>query len=1628
MESLTERFDKEVFQPYLELLHTQYRFHSRFAHAEAVWRDQLSAKELLNGPYLEKSQIYAPGEDISTLGLHNSVRATVQKRLGGKRLYKHQTEAIKGILNGENMIVATGTSSGKTLCYQIPILNDLVTNPTPGLRAIIIYPLNALVNDQLNEWESMLKDHKPILFARFTGQTPASHEDYLGRLEFPIRAKYSDSGLSQQEIQRRVTEDMRAIVEKEKAEIPNRLNDRESIRATPPHILITNFSMLEYLLERPVDAPIFEKANLKFLVLDEAHAYQGIQSTEIACLMRRLKDRLGIEKLTCIATSATLGDKTNPESVKKVSEFAANLFDEDFNSPPIYGTPATPAQHPQTVTPTPEQYISAFDKYEKTSSTAALHELGMDKIGITDLAGIFSHDKNILKLETDILTKPLRLADAANKLWPSNPQAQYGLQALMGLVSAAKSQSGIDHLPTRLHYFVRAQDGFYVCLHKKCPGRSEDNPAFFITRNHDNTLAGNCPLCAKAGVASKLVEVVFCRKCGYLFAALQDLGPRRAQQEETDLPAGGSVQPHFDSFSTELGWASDSFWSYFSIDDELPYPGQPELEKDDEDDSLLSNPAELDWCVSCGKKQDNGAGDNCKCDSPHIRKIKIFHRQCPHSGRPKDEQNLYKPIKTLLTTCPNCGTHNTSGLEPLRRFQESEDETGLSMAIPLSHFKVNPSTVGTTRKLLCFTDNRQKAAAFPSILEEETFTYDLGRIITGILKKSTKPLPLAELGDMLFTIAEDKTSPLHDPDFFLPVSHLPDEEIDSKKKKGIWQAEIFSYFGIPDAAKESVEDFGIAQVEYALEDKALLTCASLLSKHGVTKPESYNLIQTLLQYMRRRKAFTLPKNVDPDEQAFGRVKGKITYAEIRDGGKNVVGWIPRINKSGGFNNNVVTSFLGRALRINAAETLEATKGLWQIFTRELLVGGPEQWQLDHERMSALITKNRYKCNRCGFISAYSLRDCCPKKSCEGKLVKHDFIPNDENIVAKWIYGDQNVSFKSLRSEEHTAQIDKDLAKTIEEDFRANGINLLSSTTTFEMGINIGDLQKVLLRNAPPNSANYTQRIGRAGRGLDKNAICVTLCRRSKYDSDAWKNPSDRLMLGEVKSPTVFVNNSVVAQRHFNAVIFSQYLRDKLITEKVLGSKDLKQSLPLELFLSHETKKAVPEYWFKKYSIYLNFIEWVYQKPEAYFFKTGKTQRWLNSITTYQECLKLSLAKYAEILSEITGELEVLAAERDRLYKLGQHLADVENALKAIISSDIIAVLAKKGFLPRYAFPLDVVSLETGLTQWTKASEVELSRERGIAISEFAPSSQVVAHKKVFTSSGLYILGKNDVPDVQWFSKCPGCQQIKTGLTRDSLRGNCPICTRQIGDQFIKQFVEPKAFSVQFNKDGGEIERFRRGSLLRQRQGVTHFIDMVPDQDFTTSGNYKIALNPNGSLFRYNMGPKNEGFVLCPDCGHSWPQIDSKTDKPHKRLRAFGFQKHCEKVNLKQRISYGHRFKSYCLIVRPEHKPQSVESLAFALQRGIYDFLSIQSMDIGVSWRWLANKSNDPKPEIIFYDKAPGGAGFVKEAYGNWGKVLNLAKDTCNQCSCEKACYDCLKDYYNQSYHEKLDRKTASLDL
>ncbi|MGH3275994.1 MAG: DEAD/DEAH box helicase, partial [Streptosporangiaceae bacterium] len=278
----------------------------------AALDQEISQSPLTKGPLLESAPPYEHGATLADLVACGVLNPEFQRLASPalpmeRPLYRHQEQAIRKITAGRNVIVASGTGSGKTESFLLPILDALSAEQaagtlSPGVRALLLYPMNALANDQIKRLRQVLAPAPHIIFGRYVGDTPHTAREAAEKF---------------------------AVLNPGEPRLPNELLSRAEMRETPPHLLLTNYAMLEYLLLRPADIDLFEGAyggHWSFIVVDEAHVYDGAKAAEVAMLLRRLRDRVATGRpLRCIATSATVGD--DPGSV---TTFAQQLFDADF--------------------------------------------------------------------------------------------------------------------------------------------------------------------------------------------------------------------------------------------------------------------------------------------------------------------------------------------------------------------------------------------------------------------------------------------------------------------------------------------------------------------------------------------------------------------------------------------------------------------------------------------------------------------------------------------------------------------------------------------------------------------------------------------------------------------------------------------------------------------------------------------------------------------------------------------------------------------------------------------------------------------------------------------------------------------------------------------------------------------------------------------------------------------------------------------------------------------------------------------------------------------------------------------------------------------------------------------------
>lgn len=448
--STTEKIKADYRSYVASILTVRDREISRLA------KEEVEKTNFVKGPFLETTLPFKDGKTLKQLANEGIISNEFSKM--GKNVHYndwklriHQENALKHIIkNDRNMVVSTGTGSGKTECYLYPIFNEIMREKESGtlddgVRALLIFPMNALANDQQKKLRKLLADYPDITFGRYTGETKhAKANEKPEDAEKRLHQEY--------DIQHQGDYDTDS-----KKSILNEFMCREYMAKKPPHILLTNYAMLEYMLLRPDTAPFFDTAkakNWKFIVIDEAHTYKGAVGTEIAFLLRRLKERIQhhrSEPFRCIATSATLGSESGKASLAK---FAEQLFGEPFDETDIITTER------QRRIPDDSVRDFSYQDYKRIKEESL-------KLKESE-RGQFLYDKlvndgRLFKLYDILAEKPKNINEVANFVFSDIADNTLREQSLIDLIelaaAAKKSEYESALLPARYHLFVKSLEG-----------------------------------------------------------------------------------------------------------------------------------------------------------------------------------------------------------------------------------------------------------------------------------------------------------------------------------------------------------------------------------------------------------------------------------------------------------------------------------------------------------------------------------------------------------------------------------------------------------------------------------------------------------------------------------------------------------------------------------------------------------------------------------------------------------------------------------------------------------------------------------------------------------------------------------------------------------------------------------------------------------------------------------------------------------------------------------------------------------------------------------------------------------------------------------------------------------------
>jgi len=1421
-------------------------------------------------------------------------------------LYDHQERAVRASIDGmRNVVIATGTGSGKTEAFLIPIVNGLIREHEAGLlttnvKAILLYPMNALANDQMKRIREIFKQlPSEITFGRYIGATEYKQVD-------AERDWQTRNGLTAQ----------RPI---------NELISRDVMDETPPHLLLTNYAMLERLLLLPKSNSLFSD-DLQWIVLDEVHSYDGARGTEMAFLLRRLRQRtVGTRgRLQCFAASATLGSGVS--SAPDVANYATELFDEPFETSGVI---------------TPTHIPVEIEEGTPPLESAALTTLGQNRL--------------------------INLDDAA---WA-------GLKE--------KLRENPASLPVRYHQIVRSPAGAFICLSPQHPD-SSSAPRIILQPGR------SCVACSNIGVESRLIELAACRSCGAEYLRGRERSGRlevaSPQDETPTLLLLGTTR-------TPLDPPDITSWS----------PGEDSAEKDDSYGEAEVDHSPKSVCTGCLKISEPTAACDCGCSSL----VDVFVSKTPNGVK--------------INRCLNCGYAGT-GFGPIARAVAGVDSLSAVLASSLySAIPPDPEdrSPAGARKLLAFSDSRQDAAYFAPFLEVENQKLLRRQIIFQSLNSLGKDKAYRAPWESDVVAAELART--------LDAMGLARGNTATQKARTWLRAEL-----IPRDRKQSLE--GVGLLRCSLDSESLTRVVGVLRTHGVERPET--VIRMLVDTMRLDGAVGTQGSVDPSDPIFTPLLAEHQYILKGKTQANlpVHRWVGSERETKNRRTRLVRKALNRAG--STAHEVDVLEEIWNVLVDDEVLAGKDgrfnipldSWYYDNPQSGRHFCE---VCRRWTWLGG----TICPTPSCTGTPIAME-QPSD-------YWGDiynSNGHVQSMSVLEHTAQWTSDEAQRIQEEFIEGRVNVLSCSTTFEMGVDVGAVQAVLCRNVPPTPANYIQRAGRAGRRAGDASLAVTLARTRSHDAYYAAQP-ERLVAGTVPVPSIDIDNADLARRHLYAAALSTFLSEK--------TPDLQRGPSSGYFFEPDDQEPSFPSPSERFAAWLKEPELTSVPADDLGFTDAvklelgipTPATWVDTLTStdvnkpgpltvarqiYTDNINIVRERRAEVSAKITDPTTE-HTRRAKMNSLETVLFRTEDTLR---DQDAIGELANNGVLPKYGFPVDVIALYPLPGESVKSAgldKLNLTRDLRIALREYAPGNEVIAAGNIVRSVGLKTLAGYNLLTFE-FVTCDQCDWFSHQLIPDvGSETNLPdFCGSCGGAVEKRRFVEPRYGFI------GEVQKDVGGSRRPiSRTGTKTYLSYEADLSHIDAGG-SVELSPKlsfrGGRVARRLTLTTSPQQTCLTCGYVELESKKKAQaQGHRNYRSADPKAMCAKPTYAMKLGHAHRTELLELRLLSE-TPLCVcgdavcggawRSLAAALAVGAARLLKVSTRDID------ADITGGREPRVLIFDTAAGGAGYTKAVGSKIPELLQSALDVVQNCVCtlDGSCYQCLRNYQNQTHHEHLSRSSA----
>lgn len=1585
--------------------------------------------------------------------------------------HAHQARAFERLVGDEakSTLIATGTGSGKTECFLYPVLEHCRQQRAAGkrgIKAILIYPMNALATDQASRLAREILTRPAfagISAGLYVGDEPGEKSTTVRQLD---DGRYSV------------------------------ITERDRLREEPPDILLTNYKMLDFLLIRARDSVLWRHNTpdtLRFLVVDELHTFDGAQGTDLACLIRRLKARLRTPPgvLACVGTSATLGT----EGQERLLAFAGDVFGEIFDDHAVIGEDresvaeylANDAVEFMRM-PTAADYPRlAQGKRDASEYIAEQYGLWFEADGEVDPqdvqfqvrlgARLKQHVafQNLLRDLHRLGGKAVALADLEDAISarlrdraaaPGDFPRRW-LLSLLALVShAAESRDDSGHrrpfLSVRVELWLREL--------RRMVASVSDRPQLV----HSDDLPGN-----DAGVHLPLIH---CRDCHVMgWGAV--VSPTERNRLKADLQG--------------------FYRAFFGLDlgTRFLFPAMGESPID---------PKKLERkqaCSECGTLNPREAQDCNHCGSKALLAIDLAANQ--HQGRRNGA-----PFTKSHHDCPYCDGERTLTIVGAQAASLASVSVG----------QLFGSSYNGDKKLIAFSDSVQDAAHRAGFFEARTWRMNLRPAMAQVIHAavaSGAPLTLATLPeaferewraklgekDYIKMFLPPSIAWLRDYDKLLHDDVLPEGNyLQQLVRRGLTWAMLGEFAQDAHVGRTLPRTrTAAAAIDAHVLAKAASTAVAVLREkvdalRSVTDGEAAVFLQGLLARMRRVGAMW-----DGFLQAYARHGCNIFVYRANNPAEYAMLNTPRrprflsllpyndCDPVTGGDAGFYRDWAFKALQGLAAQALLDDSVLADIYRISLQaledVGVTESleaerpgtlvWGLRPQSLHLLDAAAEWRCDHCrnavmDHLDAALDGTPCRRLACRGQYrLQTDEVPQ----FYRELYLSADV--QRIRAREHTGLLDRATREQVEADFKSGKVNVLSATPTLEMGIDIGDLSAVLMCSVPPAQANYLQRAGRAGRKTG-NAFTGTVAAGRPHDLYFWASPRE-MLAGHVDSPGVFLNASAVLERQLAAFSLDNWVRERGEGAKIPAR--LGDALSA---VRNQTQSKFPHPWLdylqqNRATLIDGFIELFRQgstpltnDSEDYlrrFIDGGSAQTgslpWkvLNrafAVIRDVDDLKRRRTRIEAEITRIEGLDARGESDEEELRELRVEKAALTRLLADIESRDTLQFLTDEGLLPNYAFPEQGVLLHSVIIRDDKKLAAsaeqrvltfEYERPGASAITELAPENVFYAEGRKVTIEQVDVA--RDKPQKWRF--CRSCSFSAPETAAEPLAA-CPRCADPMWSdagrvqtmlRLSKVYARTYDSNSRIGDDADDRDRkfYVHQALLDVPPGAVRQAWAVEDDNLPFAFEFLERVQFREVNFGQQTGEgepiqiagndmRKPGFRICAECGTL--QRNRRREDAWKNHALYCSKRKDESHAVQECVFLYREFDSEGIrLFLPETRfggsDESVHSFIAALQMGLERRFrgSVDHLRIARDIR-LAQGEESPRQYLVIYDSVPGGTGYLKELMRDPAplfEVLRLALVELQGCHCaadetRDGCYRCLYGYHNSSERKHVSRRAA----